>query len=272
MLWINWLSLDVVLGAMAGMLFFSRLLHVSLDWKMDLLLGLSVWVIYTADHLLDSKGKAELDLSPRHQFHARNFKTLGAIVLLAMAIGLLGAIQVLGWSQELYWSIGLALLIAGSMVLIRWGGEKMNGWKELSTAIYYGLGVSWIPMLRAHALDLNWKYGLLVGLFISLAFVNLLMLSCLDREQDKQAGFPSAALLLQPDKLTLKIRQLTIVLIVLSGLVLLLLPSFYRVFASLLLGMLLLHYVIFFDKRLEPEQVRRRTEAVFLLPWILVLV
>jgi len=271
-LWFNWLSLDVVLGSMAGMLFFSRLLHVSLDWKMDLLLGLTVWVIYTADHLLDSRKKAEIDLSPRHQFHARNFKTLGVIVFIAIGVGLFGAIQILGWSDELYWSVILSVLVAGSMGLIRLGGKAVNGLKELSTAILYVLGISWIPLLRTDSLDKDGHFWLLFGLFSALAFLNLLMLSWLDRNQDKLAGFPSAALLIQPEKLIQKIRQLAILLILGSFAAFIFMPSFYRVFSCLLLVMCLLHYLIFFNKNLQPEQVRRRMEAVFLLPWILMLV
>jgi len=52
---INVLSLDVVAGAMVSALFFARIFKVQiLPWGV-LALGLTVWTIYTTDHLVDAK-------------------------------------------------------------------------------------------------------------------------------------------------------------------------------------------------------------------------
>ena len=52
---INILSIDVVAGAVCSALFFARLLQVSLLPYGIISLALTVWIIYTADHLLDAK-------------------------------------------------------------------------------------------------------------------------------------------------------------------------------------------------------------------------
>ena len=268
---ISWLSIDVVLGAMAGMLFFSQLLHVQLGWEIYALLGLCVWVIYTADHLLDSRKKVQIDLSPRHQFHARNQKTLLFSLALATLLGLLGAIWVLGWTRELLWSLVLAGAIGGSMTLIRLGGNAGNGLKELSTAVFYVLGIAWIPLLRAEALDRDWRLGAFLLVFTLLAFLNLLMLSWMVRKKDEIAGFPSAAQLIQPTQLLDWIRRLALLLIIASLALFIALPSFFRMYSCILLIMVILHFLIFFNKNLNENQIRTRMEAVFLLPWILLI-
>ena len=51
--YIRWLSLDIVAGAIFVSLFLSSELGVVLSAIEIALLGLSVWLIYTTDHLLD---------------------------------------------------------------------------------------------------------------------------------------------------------------------------------------------------------------------------
>ena len=71
LLYLNLLSLDVVLGAMAGMLFFSDLLEVNIAGSVYFLLGLAVWSIYTLDHLMDARSAINKPQSPRHQLHQK---------------------------------------------------------------------------------------------------------------------------------------------------------------------------------------------------------
>ncbi|MDF2158794.1 hypothetical protein [Algoriphagus sp. CAU 1675] len=268
---LTWLSIDVVLGAMGGMLFFSKLLRVDLVWEIYALLGLTVWSIYTADHLLDSRRKAEFDLSPRHQFHARNQTLLVFALAIVVLLGLAGAYFVFGLGAELSWSLVLGVLIAGSMGLIRLAGNAVNGLKEISTALFYCLGIAWIPILRADPLDMNWIFWAFFAGFSGLAFLNLLMLSFLDRKQDLALGFSSAARLFSEVGLLNLIRRMAFLLIFLGLFGFIFLPSLYKFQACLLLIMCLIHYLSFFNSKLTADEVRMRTEAAFMLPWFLVL-
>lgn len=264
--YISWLSIDVALGAMAGMLFFEKLLHANLHWPAYLLLGLAVWSIYTLDHLLDVR-KKNLPLSPRRTFHQENRKLLGILLGAAVLTGMAGAFWWFGWGKELQLTLALAALILGSKLLIRRAGP---GWmKELSIAVFYVLGIVWLPLLRTDALDLNWANLVFVPTYIGLAFLNLLMLSFLDQDEDRKAGFFSAAYSLGPVRLVQWIRRLAFFLIFtgLAGFVLL--SSFYSPFACILLLMALIHYLVFFRAGLSPEQKRMRMEAGFMLPLLL---
>jgi hypothetical protein len=266
--YISWLSIDVSIGAMAGMLFFERLLLSSLQWPVYLLLAMAVWSIYTLDHLMDVR-QQNPPLSPRRAFHHSNRKPLAFFLGLTIMLGLVGAYRWFGWGRELQLTFALGVLIVGSKLLVGKGGP---GWmKELSIALFYVLGIVWLPVLRADHADLVWQAMLFLPIYIGVAFMNLLMLSFLDQDEDRMAGFFSAASTLSPTLLILWIRRLAFALILGCLMAFILLPSFYRPFACILLLMGLFHYVVFFHPNLSPEQKRVQMEASFTLPLVLFL-
>lgn len=184
--YISWLSIDVVFGAMAGMFFFERLLHASLQWPAYVLLALAVWSIYTLDHLLDVRKKS-LPLSDRRSFHLAKWKTLVFLLCITVLLGLVGAFWWFGWGKELQLTLALAVMILGSKLLIRKAGP---GWmKELSIAVFYVVGIVWLPLLRSNGIDLVWQDLIFLPAYMSLAFLNLLMLSFLDQDEDQNSGF-----------------------------------------------------------------------------------
>lgn len=266
---LSWLSIDVVLGALAGLVFFFKLLRVELEWQVFLLLGLAVWSIYTADHLLDSRQKSGENLSPRHLFHKKYKNSLWIALGLVIICGLSLAYSTFGLCRELVWSLILGLLISGSMLLIRFAGRSMAWAKEFSVALFYVLGIAWIPMLRVNVLDLSWEIVLFLGSYCLLALINLLILSQLDRKQDQLSGFYSAAFLFPPVKFIELIRRLCFLSFLMGLMCFILFPSFYRPFACILIVIALVHYLAFFNHKLTPEQVRMRTEAAFILPFVL---
>lgn len=266
---LSWLSIDVVLGALAGLVFFSKLLRIELEWQVFLLLGLAVWSIYTADHLLDSRQKTEVDLSPRHLFHLKYKNSLRISLGLVLICGLSLAYYTFDLSSELRWSLILGTLISASMLLIRLAGRRMAWAKEISIALFYVLGIAWIPLLRVKVLDLSWEIFLFLGSYILLALINLLILSHLDRRQDQLGGFFSSAFLFPPIKFIELIRRLCFLSLLIGLASFILLPSFYRSFSCILIVMSLVHYLAFFNPKLSAEKVRLRTEAVFILPVLL---
>jgi hypothetical protein len=266
---LSWLSIDVVLGALAGLVFFSKLLRIELESQVFLLLGLAVWSIYTADHLLDSHKKTEVNLSPRHFFHLKYKNSLRIILVLVLICGLILAYYTFGLGSELVWSLILGTMISVSMLLIRLGGRSMAWAKEISIALFYVLGIAWIPLLRVKVLDLNWEIIFFLGSYTLLALINLLILSHLDRGYDQRSGFLSSALLFLPIKFIGLIRKLCFLSLLIGLASFILLPSFYRPFACILMVMALVHYLAFFNPKLSAEKVRLRTEAVFILPVLL---
>ncbi|MEP0714288.1 MAG: hypothetical protein ABJC55_20400, partial [Algoriphagus sp.] len=143
--------------------------------------------------------------------------------------------------------------------------------KELSSAIFYVIGISWLPWYEAPSIEYSWTAVVLTILYMGLAYLNLIMLSSLDTESDQESGFSSIATLLTQEKLNPRIHQLAIALIAFTFLVLVVVNSLYRILPSLLLVMLLVHYLCFFKSSLKPEQIRMRMEIAFLIPAILLI-
>ncbi|MFC5627118.1 hypothetical protein [Algoriphagus winogradskyi] len=268
---LTWLSIDVVLGAMAGMLFFERALRVELNWQEYALLGMAVWCIYTADHLMDARKLAADRAADRHHFHLIYQKPLLAILGLVGCIGLYCAIKFFGFSKELFFGAGLGVLILGIMLVVRKLAAKQVRLKELSSAIFYVIGISWLPWYEAPEIDYTWTAFGLTILYMGLAYLNLIMLSSLDKESDTESGFSSIATIMPQEKLNPRIHQLAIGLMLAALIGLLLVNSLFRIFPSLVLFMLLVHYLSFFKSEASPEQIRMRMEVAFLIPAILLL-
>ena len=267
--WFTWLSGDVVIGAIAGMLFFSKVLRTEIAWEVYGLLGMAVWCIYTADHLLDSR---KISLDPpldRHQVHRVYGKSLRYMLGGIGTLGLIWAVSIFGWKVELLIGGVLGIGILGLMLLIRMLGKKLIWLKELSTAVFYVIGISWYSWFQMEAIDFRWEPVSITLIYILLAYLNLLMLSSLDADKDKQAGFESLATVLTPLKLITIIRKLALALILLAFFGLVLFFSFYRLYACLLLLMALVHYLSFFNPNISTEDVRMRMEAAFMIPILL---
>ena len=212
--WFTWLSGDVVVGAMAGMLFFSKLLRVDISWEIYGLLGVAVWCIYTLDHLVDSQkinADAALD---RHLVHRIYSKSLWWMLGGIAGIGIVWAVVLLGFEKKLLIALGLVFLILGVMYGLK---KKIKIWgKELVIATFYMVGISWYSWVQFAWVDFRWELVSLTLSYFLIAFLNLLMLSSLDLSKDKKAGFHSIATLISPNKLIPLIRKLALAILLMS--------------------------------------------------------
>jgi hypothetical protein len=85
----NLLNLDVVVGAVISALYFAKLLAAKVNVFGILALGLTVWIIYTADRLLDVKKMSATPTSERHKFHQKNYNILFfLLVIVTILVGI----------------------------------------------------------------------------------------------------------------------------------------------------------------------------------------
>ena len=82
------LSLDVVLGALAGALMAVKVCRYSPGWAFWYVLPASVWLVYNTDHFLDGIRSGKKASNPRHLFH---FMHSGRIALSIIIIGIITA-------------------------------------------------------------------------------------------------------------------------------------------------------------------------------------
>ena len=176
---LNTLSLDVVAGAMVCALYFGRIFHVSIGSAALTALLLTVWIIYTADHLRDARRIQGPASTARHRFHQRHFKTI-LIVLVVMTI--FDAVTLFFLDpRTLKWG---ALLMAVVIIYLI-SHHYLKYLKEIFIAVMYTCGII-LPSWSIADAALGSEHAVLILQFVILALINLLLFSWFDRKVDKQ--------------------------------------------------------------------------------------
>ncbi|SHG93441.1 hypothetical protein SAMN04488109_2533 [Chryseolinea serpens] len=183
--YVNLLSLDIVAGAVVSALFFARVLDVTLRPVGLLALALTVWVIYTADHLKDARDIGRSASTSRHRFHQEHFRTLliaaGLAVLVNMFIVFFLRKQIFVRGTVLAAGVGIYLIVQRYLKFL----------KEICIAFLYTCGVL-LPSYTLTKVELVPAHYLLIVQFAMVAWLNLLIFSWFDREgdeKDKQTSF-----------------------------------------------------------------------------------
>jgi len=181
---INLLSIDVALGAICSALFFARLLGVNILPYGLISLGLTVWIIYTVDHLMDARRINAQAATARHQFHQQHFNTLFVVVLITMAAN--AVIIFFIRKPVLISGVIVALLVGVYLVVHRY----LNFLKEVFIALFYTIGVL-LPSIAVTSVDYSeWPWIVIVQFFIT-ALINLILFSWFDYEKDLLDGHRS---------------------------------------------------------------------------------
>ena len=182
----NHLSLDVVIGGVISYLFFIHFLSMQTNAVALVLLGTSIWIIYTIDHIADTR-KAHLH-NERRTFH--NFSYPASRFLIVLLIGL-NSILVF-WLDKEVLIIGILICAA---VLIYLLSIHLFNWKkyfhkEGSIAFLYCAGILVDPLTRYNG-EVNFTLFSTILTFFLTVFLNLQLFSILDFKEDFQQGFPS---------------------------------------------------------------------------------
>jgi hypothetical protein len=175
---LNILSIDIVIGAVISSLFFAKLLTVTIRPYGLSALALTVWIVYTADHLKDAWSIKKEASSPRHLFHQRHFKVLFALMVFFLLVDcvLIGFIRI----QVFTGGCVLAVLVMVYLLIQR----RLFFLKELFVAVLYTSGIL-LPSVAVVEVDISISHGLLMIQFFVLALLNLLIFSWFDSEFDQ---------------------------------------------------------------------------------------
>ncbi len=183
---LNTLSIDVAVGAVVGSGYLAYMLDVKPAVPDLVCLGLSVWLIYTADHLIDAKKIKIPAATHRHRFHQLHYN-----VLLRIASTIALTIFLLLFMLEQTTLVGGALLAL--LVILYFVGQPQLGFlKELFAAILYTGGVA-LPVLSLSAGALSLFHVFVVIALATTALVNLVLFSWFDYERDQKDNHPSLA-------------------------------------------------------------------------------
>jgi hypothetical protein len=175
---LNALSIDVVIGAIISAFFFARVHSVSLSAYIVLTLGLTVWIIYTIDHLRDAKRIRKSAATFRHYFHQRYFRPISYFLSIAVVIDVVTA-----WMLPhlvFLWGSALACGVLVNLLALR----HLRLMKEQCVAVLYTAGIV-LPTVAIARESLDLYSGLLSVQLCLLAFINLLIFSWFDRTSDQ---------------------------------------------------------------------------------------
>lgn len=144
---VHFLSLDVVFGAVAmNDVLYQYFLGSLPPWQFDLILAISVYLIYGIDRQIDNYTSETRD--ELHAYHEKHQVVMRRIIIvLGIYLGML-----LMWVEFPMIKFGIGLGIA---ILLYWLGwvkhvfERFWGFKELLTAGIYSLGVALPTMVIA---------------------------------------------------------------------------------------------------------------------------
>lgn len=176
---LNILSIDVALGAVCCAAWFARLFAVNLKPQALIVLGLTVWTIYTADHLLDAKRTEGIASTERHRFHQQHFSILVAALILAVITDLIFVFFI----RQAVFEWGLVL--SGVVVVYFLVQRFLKYLKEITIAVVFSCGVL-LPSVAVTHESINFSMAIIIGEFMLTAFLNLLLFSWFDRHSDNR--------------------------------------------------------------------------------------
>jgi hypothetical protein len=206
-------SIDIALGGVIGALFVAKYLGIELDYLIIIELFLTIWLIYTFDHLIDSgSGRYEL-VAYRHKIHAKLSTTIWGVWSFALIVAL-----------SLLFKIPTATLMAGSIlgvfVVMYFFSLKLleegNLYhKEFSAALLYAAGI-FIGPFSVFKGTLSVDIWILFIEFALLAAVNLLVFSMYEQLANEKSGFQSLLKALGSDKIRIISWTLIVIVMLLS--------------------------------------------------------
>jgi hypothetical protein len=169
-LWPNLLSLDAPLIAILWQALLARSFAIPLRPVGRIVLGLTVWVIYLADRLLDTRAAPFPGEPARHLFYRRHFRAATAMLVIALLADL--GLTLFGLRPPVFHNGLLAIGGVGLyLAAFHWQPSALRIPKEVAVALLFTVGVFLVAFTNAQApLGLLWHPALT---FFLLCLANL---------------------------------------------------------------------------------------------------
>lgn len=266
------LSLDVILGSIAVGIFATAVLKVQPNPWWWIILPVSVWVVYTLDHLLDGFKKKGESTIYRHRFHYKYRNILGILVVL---FGLSAVIlSVVFLEREIVFR-GLVLSVFVSiyfgMVYLLDKFRFNHFLKELIIAFVYIAGIFLAPLFWNGGLP-SYPTLIVILILFLLAWIESVIISYFDFENDLADGFKSFTVAFSKNASRKMI--ITILLLVAVFLMLFIFQSSDQrlkaaMIIELIMSSILLLLILFPEKFKNNNRFRWIGESAFYLPAVL---
>lgn len=180
------LSLDVVLASVGGLAYAFKSLQAGVSLPVCLIMALSVWIIYLADHFWDSfKIKDEsIDI---YGFFRRNRQWVGILLVLLIIADVFFIFNALtGLEVAVGLGLGSFTFLSLFLQLYLKGNARKFYPKEIIISVLYVTGIWYLPYLRCKSISWEIVHYLLPYLFVVL--INVLLFSLFERDKDWKNG------------------------------------------------------------------------------------
>lgn len=182
------LSVDVVIGACISAIFIAKYIDVQLKITPLFTLGICVWLIYTADHLMDAYHIKHKPHTLRHFYHKKYFKPLVYLFIIGATVGLFSLAFIPG--KTIFWGGILLTAVITHFVVLKLMGIRPSIHKEFLVAIIYVSGIFLVP-LSIYNGTISSDVIILYIQYLGLALINLLLFALIEEKLDKKDGHPS---------------------------------------------------------------------------------
>lgn len=196
------LSLDIVAGVASSAVLACKLLGVAPPPIYFMLLPLSVWILYLADHLADGIRQANRQQASRYQFYYLHRKAFTFLLTIVALVGILLLVRFYDKTIFLFGgsvSLLIVLYFAGQQLRFK---RLISAFpKELLIALGYSWGIWGVPVLLSHHPGGELQ---LLGMcsFLLIVLMNVLIYSLYEEHGDRVYGYSSLAIKMGQLRLT----------------------------------------------------------------------
>lgn len=259
------MSIDVAAGAVCCAAWFALLFGAHVKSYAFISLGLTVWIIYTVDHLLDVARVKVPASTERHRFHQRHFTTL----LIVLAIVILADVVSAFFVRKVIFQWGLAL--AAAMIIYFLIQRHLIYVKEVVVALLFSCGVL-LPSLSLTESFPNEEILLVMGSFVLTALINLILFSWFDQASDYNDNRASFATQVGERKT----KRVIVLLFILNSMLMILSVILIReslMHVALILFMNIILFFLFNQKKYFEVNDRYRIvgDSIFFIPLLYII-
>lgn len=243
----------------------AHVFNMDLPFSIVLSLSLSIWIIYTIDHLLDAR-KMKMDATmPRHRFHQRNRKKILLALIVAAVLGM-GTLLFVPVVTLVFGMVVSFIVLIYFLMSLR---LKVMLIKEVFIASVYATGI-FIGPISLGVGELVPTLLLFIQIFL-LALINLLILSFYEIDHDQKDGQHSWAVKFGVNSTSSHLNAIFVFMVLLQCGSLLAMSEVYMIIQGLLMAMTIILYAIFRKRTFFELNERYRTcgDMIFFIPGLI---
>jgi len=267
------LSLDILAGVFCGYTFARIILDSEGPPLTPVILCLTVWLIYTLDHLMDARSLMEKSARPAYRWHYVNRKILWPILLLA---GLVNAsLSLLFLSPKI---LIFGCIMGGLVIFYTLIHQKMMGsglaylFKEGWISTIYTAGIWGVPLLSSEKAP-GIPVVLTIIIYLLLVLINVLVYSFYDYHTDNLESQQTLATVAGRENTAhlLRLLILSVLMLVMAAFLTLDDQAMGKVYTILLIMAVIMGCIISFPRFFSKnDRYGIVADGVFFLPLLLV--